>query len=245
MAPMPERMYYMDYLELMAQLESLGSEQTRKTYRKHGVLGPQFGVSYANLDKLAKQLKKDKTLDQTALAGQLWASANHDARILATKIADPARVDRSTIDIWANELDNYAITDAFGVLIAQTPFAVECMQAWLDLPGEWISAAGWNLLGELAIHNLDLPDAFFTPYLAEIQAQIHARPNRTRYSMNNALIAIGTRNQELEEEALAVASQVGEVYVDHGETNCRTPFAADYIHKTWAYKEKRASGIKR
>jgi 3-methyladenine DNA glycosylase AlkD len=230
----------MDFSETFARLEALGTEQNRKTYRRHGVKGPQFGVSFANLDKLAKQLKQDKSLDQTALAGQLWASGNHDARVLATKIADPAKISSPTIDAWALDLDNYVVTDALGSLAGNTPFAREKMAAWVDSADEWISAAGWNLLGQLAMQQADLPDDFFSPYLAEIVAQIHTRPNRTRYAMNNALIAIGIRDRALEGQALAAAAQVGVVDVDHGQTSCKTPFAPDYIRKTWAHKEKRA-----
>jgi 3-methyladenine DNA glycosylase AlkD len=229
----------MDYNELMVQLEALGTEQNRKTYRRHGVNGPQFGVSFANLEQLAKQLKKDKTLDRTVLAEQLWASDNNDARVLATKIADPAKISSAAIDAWALDLDNYMITDALGGLVGNSPFAREKMTAWVDSTDEWTSAAGWNMLGQLAMQDASLPDDFFTPYLVEITEQIHNRPNRTRYAMNNALIAIGIRDRLLEEQALAAAAQVGLVDVDHGETSCKTPFAPDYIQKTWAHKEKR------
>ena len=68
-----------------------------------------------------------------------------------------------------------------------------------------------------------LPDGFFVPYLEQIGREIHGRPNRTRYAMNNALIAIGIRNHALEAQAAAVAAQIGVVEVDHGETNCQTP----------------------
>jgi 3-methyladenine DNA glycosylase AlkD len=228
----------MDLDETIAQLEALGTEQNRKTYRRHGVKGPQFGVSFANLDKLAKQLKKDKSLDRNALAGGLWASGIHDARMLAVKIADPAKIASADIDAWALDLDNYIVTDALGGLVGSSPFAREKMAAWVDSADEWISAAGWNILGQLAMQDESLPDDFFSPYLAEIAAQVHTRPNRTRYAMNNALIAIGIRDRLLEAQAMAAAKQVGVVEVDHGETSCKTPFAPDYIQKTWAHKEK-------
>jgi 3-methyladenine DNA glycosylase AlkD len=64
--------------EILAELRSLGTEQNRKIYSRHGVQGEMFGVSYANLEKLRKKIKTDHML-----AGQLWAAGNHDARILA------------------------------------------------------------------------------------------------------------------------------------------------------------------
>src|SRR5579863_8795596 len=97
----------MDLAETMKLLEAAGSEQTRKTYRRHGVSGPQFGVSYATIKPLAKKIKTDHTL-----AAQLWDTGNHDARILATMIADPKAATAKQIDQWAKALDNYVLTDA-------------------------------------------------------------------------------------------------------------------------------------
>jgi hypothetical protein len=47
--------------------------------------------------------------------------------------------------------------------------------------------------------------------------------------MNNALIAIGSRNAALESQAIAAAGRIGKVTVDHGVTDCKTPDAATYI----------------
>jgi hypothetical protein len=38
-------------------------------------------------------------------------------------------------------------------------------------------------------------------------------------------------------KALSVADTIGEVDIDHGETNCKTPFAPDYIERTVARKK--------
>ena len=46
--------------------------------------------------------------------------------------------------------------------------------------------------------------------------------------MNGALIAIGARNSSLQKKALAVAANIGKVEVDHGDTGCKTPGAADF-----------------
>ena len=73
--------------ETMKALEKAGTAQTRKIYGRHGVTGPMYGVSYATLGQLKKKIKTDH-----ALAEQLWATGNHDARILATMVADPAQL---------------------------------------------------------------------------------------------------------------------------------------------------------
>ena len=75
----------MNAKDLLKELKSLGKEQTRKTCRRHGIVGDVYGVSYADLGKLQKRIKINQPL-----AEELWATGNYDARVLATKIADPA-----------------------------------------------------------------------------------------------------------------------------------------------------------
>ncbi|HWQ16136.1 MAG TPA: DNA alkylation repair protein [Roseiflexaceae bacterium] len=220
--------------EVMRQLEEQGTEQNRKIYRRHGVPEPMFGVSYAALGALRKQIKTDHEL-----ARGLWATGNHDARILATMVADPRRVDEPLIEAWAADLRCHALTDAFVQLVARTPAARVLAERWASADDEQLGRAGWHLLGQLALHDPALPDAYFEPYLRRIATEIHTRKNRVREAMNNTLIAIGTRSEQLEQAALATAAAIGPVQVDHGETNCKTPDAAVYIRKARARQRQR------
>jgi 3-methyladenine DNA glycosylase AlkD len=86
----------MTYEDAMSQLEAMGTEQNRKVYRRHGAGDNQFGVSVANLRKLAKQIKRDQPL-----AEQLWRSGNQDARCLATLVADAKSMSPSDLDRWS------------------------------------------------------------------------------------------------------------------------------------------------
>ena len=52
----------MNVKEALKKLEGFGTEQNRKIYKRHGVSGEMFGVSYANLGKLAKEKKKTTNL---------------------------------------------------------------------------------------------------------------------------------------------------------------------------------------
>lgn len=220
-------------LQVIEELRALGSEQTRRTYRRHGVTGEAFGVKYGDLGKLTKRIKTDH-----ALAKQLWATGNHDARVLATMVADPQQADDALLDAWARDLDNYVLTDALSAYVARTPLARAKMEEWTRSAEEWIGAAGWNLLAHLALNDLSLPDSYFEPYLATIERGIHASKNRVRYAMNNALIAIGLRGPRLEEMAIAAAGRIGKVEVDHGETGCKTPEAISYILKGKARRKR-------
>lgn len=191
-----------------------------------------FGVSFADYKKLAKQIKTNQEL-----ALELWATGNHDARILATMIADPETIDNKTLDLWAKDLDNYVITDAFSSFMKKCPIAQTKMEKWVLSEKEWIGAAGHSMLSHITMSENDLNDKYFEEHLKRIESKIHSSKNRVRYSMNNSVIAIGVRNDFLKKIATAAAKRIGPVDVDHGQTSCKTPEAVGYIEKTWE-KEK-------
>lgn len=221
--------------EVMAELEALSTEQNRKIYRRHGVETDMFGVSYANMKVLKKKIKVNH-----AIACELWGTANHDARILATRIADPKQADDTLLESWAADLGNYVISDAFAEFVSQTPLVQAKMEQWTESDDEWKGAVGWNLLAYIAGKDQSLPDGYFESYVETIERDIHSRKNRVRYSMNNALISIGVRNDNLEEQAIAAAERIGTVEVDHGQTSCKTPDAPSYIRKTTARRKAKA-----
>jgi 3-methyladenine DNA glycosylase AlkD len=235
----------MDIKAALKQLESAGTDQNRKVYARHGVTEPMFGVSFAAMGKLKKAIKIDH-----ALARLLWATGNHDARVLATMIADANTMTEAELEAWVGELDNYVLTDAFSKLAAQSPFARKKMQQWTRKPDEWMSTAGWNLLALLAMDKTQSDD-LLDGYIKRIEAEIHEAPNRTRYAMNGALIGIGSRGGTLTQKAIAAAKRIGTVEVDHGETGCETPDAAPYIQKMLSHRAGKSpktptkSGVKK
>ena len=221
---------------VLATLEELGTAQNRKVYSRHGVGEPMFGVSFAHLRKLGKKLRHDH-----ALARALWASGNHDARVLALSVADPAEADPDEIETWAGEVDNYVLIDEFAAFVAATPHFGACADDWTERDGEWVASAGWSLVAQQALRDDDLPDEYFDGRLRTIEARIGGAANRVRHCMNGALIAIGGRNEALRERATAAARRIGPVVVDHGETSCKTPEAVAYIDRIWARRNKRSA----
>jgi 3-methyladenine DNA glycosylase AlkD len=219
--------------EVMRELESLGTAQNRKVYKRHGASDNVFGVSYANLNKLKKRIITDHDL-----ALELWATGNHDARVLAAMIADPRQADDAMLVAWVGDLSDYVIADAVSGYINQTAFVREKSELWTQSDEEWVGTVGWNLLTHLALRDTSLPDSYFEPYLVIIERRIHTSANRIRYAMNNALIAIGMRSDVLEKQTVAAAGRIGTVDVDHGETNCKTPDAVAYIKKAKARTKK-------
>ena len=229
-APAPR----MTAAEAMREREKAGSAQTRKTYARHGAEEPMFGVSFETLKKLMKRIGVDQEL---ALA--LWDTGNFDARNLAMKIADPARMTPADLDRWASDFCARMCGDYVGMLAAEGPHAAAKAKQWLAAPAGPVRTAGWALLGHLTLRDETMPDAWFLERLAYIEKNIHAAPNAEREGMNKAVIAIGCRNAALRKAASAAAKRIGKVDVDYGDTACKTPEAAETIEKAWAHSTSR------
>ena len=222
--------------EVLAKLQKLGKPNTVKIYARHGVSGPCYGVAYGDLKPLVKKIGRNQ---QVAL--ELWRSGVHDARVAATMIAEPEKMTRAQIEGWLDDCTNYVLTDAVSGIAAEMPAALEMARSWIDREGEWITTAGWNVVGmNGAKRRLTARDV--NGLLEKIAVTIHTQPNRTRYAMNNVLIGIGGYVESLRPRALAIANAIGTVHVDHGETGCQTPDAAAYIAKVIAYKARKAAG---
>ena len=225
----------MTLTEAMQTLESMGTAQNRKVYARHGAPENLFGVSFANFGKLTKQIKTDH-----ALAEQLWATGNADARQLATMIADPALTTEKQLKAWMKDSTYHGLSDAVSRFAFRTKHARACMDKWIASKEEFTAAAGWNLVS-LFSDDPSIPDEYFSERAAEAEKNIHTAKNRTKYAMNNALINIGLRNAKLKKQVLAAAKRIGPVEVDHGETDCKTPEIASYIAKTEAHRARKRS----
>jgi 3-methyladenine DNA glycosylase AlkD len=225
----------MQCCEVLKQLESFGSAQFRKTYARHGVREPMFGVSYKHLGTLTKQLKKNHLL-----ALELWDSGIHEAKVLATMIAEPSKLTGPIIDRWLKELPDFVISDAFAGLVAQAPLAHKKAAKWRQAKSEMVSNTGWGVTSRLVQRDPNWEDRELAALLDEIETRIHSAPNRTRLAMNSTVISIGIRNGALRKLALASAERIGKVEVDHGDTSCNTPDAAAYIKKTVAHQREMA-----
>ncbi len=222
--------------DVMAELEAAGTAQNRKVYTRHGAAEPMFGVSYKELGQIGKPLRLDQ-----ALAIELWRSGNHDARVLATRVADPSAMTEGLAHEWLGSVDNYILAEGLGGLIAKSPVARTVSDALRDDSGEWPASVGWFIVACTA----EQPDLWADGELSELVAQIHTeidnRPNRVRHEMNGALIAIGLRDEDLRASVLGAARRIGPVQVDHGETGCKTPEVVPYIERTLARRAQMAA----
>jgi 3-methyladenine DNA glycosylase AlkD len=222
--------------QAMSALEAAGSEQTRKTYRRHGATDPMFGVKFGDLRPLGKKIGTDQ-----ALAEGLWASGNADARLLACMVADPTAVSEDELDTWLADIDTYFLVDVFVAEMASKPSGRRARaERWIASERDRTAQAGWDLMTYVALHDEDVADEFFEEQLDLIAQRITKYGNWTRRSASNTIISIGLRNDELEAAARQTAAAMGAVEFDPGQTSCVMPDPIAYLEKTKAYRAKQA-----
>jgi len=204
--------------DVLAALKKAGKPATAAIYKRHGAGDNVFGTLTSEIEKLRKKIKTDH-----ALALELWASGNEEARVLACQIADPTTAD---VRAWAS--CSRFVSGYLAALASKTRDVDTLMATWAASRDEQARAMGYTTLA-VRLKNGDAFDA--GPWIARIEREIHASPNDARHAMNNALIAIGVFVPSLRAKAVAAAKRVGKVAVDHGETACETPDAVAYIAK--------------
>jgi 3-methyladenine DNA glycosylase AlkD len=234
----------MSLREVMAELRKLGNEQQKKTYLRHGVREPLYGVKIADLKVIQKRVKVDYELSL-----QLYDTGNADAMYLAGLIADSNRMTKADLRKWVRGAYCNMIA-GFTVpwVASESRFGRELALDWIDSDEEMVSTAGWSTYASLVAikpdAELDLVE--IERLLNRVKNEIGGAPNMTRYAMNNFVIAVGGYSAPLTAKAKTVAKAIGTVEVDMGDTSCKVPLAVDYIakiEKTGRIGQKRKSAM--
>lgn len=215
--------------QVMAELEAMGSEQTRKTFRNHGAPDSMFGVKVGDMKTIVKKVKKDQ-----ALAEGLYATGNSDAMYLAGLIADPAAMSPDLLDRWARAATWHMLSESTVAWVAaESPHGWELGLRWIDDPAPQVASSGWATLASVVAlrpdEELDL-DALQT-LLERVAREIHGAPNRVRYTMNGFVIAVGCYVAPLSAEARRIGAALGPIHVEMGNTACKVPSAPESIDK--------------
>lgn len=217
----------MELQEIIDELKSLGTERTKKSYMSNGAQEPVFGVSINAMKPLFKKLKYNQFLSE-----QLYEAGIYDAMYLAGMIAEPNKMTEEDFDRWIKGAYFYMISDYIvAVTLAETDIAFKVADKWIESGEEVIMSAGWScyewLLGTRKDSEFDREKLL--KMLNRVRDTIHNQPNRTKYSMNNFIMAVGISYLPLHEEARKIAEEIGEVEVFNGKILCKINNATEYI----------------
>jgi 3-methyladenine DNA glycosylase AlkD len=163
-----------------------------------------LGIRVTQLRAYARTLGRDH-----ALAGALWRSGIHEARLLATLVEDPADVTERQADAWVRDLDSWDLCDGLcGNLLDRTPFAFAKAAEWSRREPEFEKRAGFALMAWAAVHRKDVGDERFEAFLPLIVAQSTDDRPYVRKAVNWSLRQIGKRSPRLNRSAIEAARQI-------------------------------------
>ncbi|MFP4616141.1 MAG: DNA alkylation repair protein [Thiohalorhabdus sp.] len=160
-----------------------------------------LGVRVPRLRETAREIGTDHDL---ALA--LWDTGIHEARILASMVADPARVDTDLMEAWVADFNSWDLADqCCANLFWRVPAAWDKARAWAEREEELPRRAGYVLMATLALHDAAATDAAFEAFFPAIEAGAGDPRERVRKGVSWALRQIGKRSRALNARALEVA----------------------------------------
>ena len=162
-----------------------------------------LGISVATLRQIAKDIGRDHTL-----ALELWDSGVHEARLLASFIADPHQMTEALVEDWVKDFDSWDICDQACGLFARTPYAYAKAQAWSSRPEIFVKRAGFVLMAALAVHDKRADDERLAQFLPAIAREATDERNFVRKAVNWALRQIGKRSLMLNTRAIETARQI-------------------------------------
>ena len=215
--------------EIIVELKLQANAQAIEGMARFGIRPAHaLGISIPALRKRAREIGKSQTL-----AVELWASGIHEARILASMIAEPHLITSQQMDAWVNEFDSWDVCDQVcGNLFDKTPYAYQKAIEWCHREQEFVRRAGFVLMAELAVHDKRAPDETFLPFFPLMKQYAVDERNFVKKAVNWALRQIGKRNSRLRGIALDWAEAIKNV----------DSKSAQWIAKD-AMKELQAKGI--
>ena len=194
-----------DVLFVLEQLKEKADAAYLKGMARFGIDSSQaLGVKLPEIRKLAKVIKKDHEL---ALA--LWDTQIHEARLLASMIADPKQVTFELMDSWTSDFYSWDICDQVcGNLFDRTPFAIDKAVEYSSHEQEFVKRAGFVLMAEYAVHNKTAPDEIFIDLFPIMEREAWDNRNFVKKAINWALRQIGKRNNILKVKAINTAHNI-------------------------------------
>jgi 3-methyladenine DNA glycosylase AlkD len=207
---------------VLDRLKTLSNPDNVAGMARFGI-NPQntLGIYVATLRQIAKEIGRDQTL-----ALELWNSRIHEARLLASFIADPHQMTEALLEDWVKEFDSWDICDQVCGLFARTPYAYVKAQEWSSRPETFVKRAGFVLMATLAVHDKRAPNEHLAQFLPAIAREAGDERHFIRKAVNWALRQIGKHSLTLNIQAIETARQI-----QHLDSKAARWIAADALRE--------------
>jgi 3-methyladenine DNA glycosylase AlkD len=162
-----------------------------------------LGVSIPEVRAIAKRCGTDHEL-----ALELWRTGIHEARILATLVADRQRVDPAQMESWVGDLSSWDVCDFAADLFGASPAGTKKIRDWARRPEGFVKRCGFSMIARRAVWAKDAPDREFLGYLPLIRRAATDDRNEVKKGVSWALRQIGKRNRALHAAAVEEAERI-------------------------------------
>ncbi len=209
--------------DIMTRLESLGNAKVRERNSRNNAGDNQFGVNMGDIRQLAKEIKLNP-----ALAAELWATGNVEARLLATLLMRPKEISADALEAMVLEATYPQLADWLNSYVVKAhPLKEHLRQKWMDSKEVTTARAGWSLTAECIAKN---PEGLSLPMLLDrIENEMAGAPAFVQWTMNYCLAEIGIHFANHRERAIGIGHKLG-VFRDYPTPKgCTSPFAPVWI----------------
>lgn len=195
----------MMYPEVLTRLKSLSNPQNKEGMARFGInTDHALGISLYALRSMAKEIGKDHDLAQA-----LWTSGIHEARILASLVAEPEKVTEALMEVWVNDFASWDVCDQVcSNLFDRTRFAYRKAVEWSQRNEEFVKRAGFVLMATLSVHDKTAANQAFEQFFPHILREAIDERNFVKKAVNWALRQIGKRNLMLNNKAVNLAQEM-------------------------------------
>ncbi len=193
------------YEDIIKNLRSMKNPGNIQGMQRFGIRGKEMlGIPMPMIRKMAKDIGKDHSL-----AGKLWKSGIHEARLLACFVDDPEQVTEKQMEDWVKDFDSWDIVDqCCGQLFDRTRFVEKKIDEWTERKEEFVKRSGFVLMATRSVHDKGAKDREFERYFMIMKKHSTDERNFVRKAVNWALRQIGKRNISLNRKAIRAGEEI-------------------------------------
>jgi 3-methyladenine DNA glycosylase AlkD len=162
-----------------------------------------LGVSVPDIRAVGKGCGTDRIV-----ASQLWRSGIHEARILATLVADPGALTVEEMEAWVVDISSWDVCDFAADLFSRTPGSPRTIHAWARRPEGFVKRCAFSMIARRAVWAKNAPDPEFLGYLPLIRRAATDERNEVKKGVSWALRQIGKRSRALHAAAVDEAERI-------------------------------------
>lgn len=198
--------------ELLGRLRTQANPGNVSGMARYGI-NPDgtLGVPMPVLRGIGRELRPLRRTDPGLaheVAGELWASGVHEARILAALVDVPALVTPEQADAWVADLDSWDVCDQLQGLFVPTPFAYTKAEEWSAAEPTFVKRAGLVLICALAVHDKRADDRRIIGLLPLVEREATDDRNYVKKAANWALRQVGKRSGACHAAAVTTAERI-------------------------------------